>query len=103
VAEFLAATHPKAQGVILMHGALPLEMLQIASWPKHVPVQLHYNDKDPFRSAEGEATFEKAAKDSGAAFEDIESAKDRQVEIQAAHQVLNEDQSAQGNGTETHL
>jgi dienelactone hydrolase len=59
VAEFLAATHPKSKGTILMHGALPLEMLQLKAWPKRVPVQLHYNDKDPFRDPKNDASLEK--------------------------------------------
>ncbi len=69
VAEFLAATHSKAQKAILMHGALPLEMLQLSAWPKSVPAQLHYNDHDPFRNLEGEARLEGAVRASGAAFE----------------------------------
>ncbi len=68
VAEFLAASHPKAQAAILMHGALPLPMLQLTAWPKEVAVQLHYNDKDPFRNADNDAALEKAVKASGASF-----------------------------------
>ena len=71
VAEFLAAVNPQVKGAILMHGALPLEMLHLPSWPKHVPVQLHYNDKDPFRDPDGEAAFEKTVKASGAGFEEF--------------------------------
>lgn len=71
VAEFLAATHPKAKGAILMHGALPLEMLQLPSWPRHVSVQLHYNNKDPFRNPDNDAMLEKAVKASGASFEEF--------------------------------
>jgi dienelactone hydrolase len=71
VAEFLAATHPKSKGTILMHGALPLEMLQLKAWPKRVPVQLHYNDKDPFRDPKNDASLEKSVKASGASFEEF--------------------------------
>lgn len=71
LAEFLAATHPQAKAALLMHGALPLEMLQIPAWPKRVPVQLHYNDNDPFRNPENDAAFEKAVKANGAVFEEF--------------------------------
>jgi len=71
VAEFLAATHPKAKGTLLMHGALPLEMLQIPAWSARVPVQLHYNEKDPFRNPDNDIVLEKAVKTSGAMFEEF--------------------------------
>lgn len=71
VAEFLAATHPRAKGAVLMHGSLPLEMLKLPSWPKHVPLQLHYNIKDPFRSPENDASLEKAVKANGGTFEEF--------------------------------
>jgi dienelactone hydrolase len=71
VAEFLAATHPKSRGAVLMHGALPLKMLQLQTWPKQVPVQLHYNDKDPFRDAKNDASLKKSVTASGASFEEF--------------------------------
>ena len=71
VAEFLAATHKQAKGALLMHGALPLQALQISDWPSKVPVQLHYNDKDPFRNPDNDAALEKAVKASGALFEEF--------------------------------
>ena len=71
VAEFLAATHKQTKGAFLMHGAMPLEMLQIPSWPAKVPVQLHYNDEDPFRNPDNDAALEKAVKAGGASFEEF--------------------------------
>jgi dienelactone hydrolase len=71
VAEFLAATYPKAKGALLMHGALPLEKLQVQAWPAQVPVQLHYNDKDPFRVPDNDATLEREVKASGATFQEF--------------------------------
>ncbi len=71
VAEFLAATHPKAKGALLMHGALPLKMLQLSAWPQRVPVQLHYNDKDPFRNPNNDASLEKEVQASGAEFQEF--------------------------------
>lgn len=71
VAEFLAGTQPKAKGALLMHGALPPQMLQIPSWPAKVPVQLHYNDKDPFRNPDNDAALKKAVKAAGADFKEF--------------------------------
>lgn len=68
VAEILAATDERAKGVILMHGALPLEMAQIAAWPSDVPVQLHYNENDPFRNPENDHALQQAVEASGAMF-----------------------------------
>jgi len=68
IAEYMAATHPQTKGALLMHGALPLEMLQVPKWPDNVPVQLHYNTNDPFRNTEGEDALKKAVKASGASF-----------------------------------
>lgn len=47
-AQMLAGSRPGARGAILMHAALPLPALQIASWPAAVPVQLHYAEEDPW-------------------------------------------------------
>jgi dienelactone hydrolase len=71
LAEFLAATQPNAKGALLMHGALPLEMLQVKAWPKHVPVQLHYNEQDPFRDPDNDAALKKAVEASGASFKEF--------------------------------
>ncbi len=71
IAELLAATHSHAKAALLMHGALPPEMLQITAWPESVPAQLHYNNKDPFRNPENDAAFEKAVKAGGASFEEF--------------------------------
>ncbi len=68
VAEFLAATHPQAKGALLMHGAMPPQMLQIAAWPATAPVQLHYGNKDPFRNPENDTGLQKAVEASGATF-----------------------------------
>jgi dienelactone hydrolase len=68
VAEILAATHPEAQAAVLMHGALPLEMAQIPSWPKNVAVQLHYNEHDPFRDPKNDEALKQAVEASGAPF-----------------------------------
>lgn len=68
VAEILAATDPRARGAILMHGALPLEMTDVSAWPSAVPVQLHYNENDPFRNPDNDKALQQAVEASGATF-----------------------------------
>ena len=50
-AQLLAATKPGARGAILMHGAIPPQMLGVNAWPA-VPVQIHYTEHDPWVEAE---------------------------------------------------
>jgi dienelactone hydrolase len=71
LAEFLAGTHPRAKGAVLMHGALPVEALQIKAWPKAVPLQLHYNENDPMRDPKNDAALQKDVEASGAAFKEF--------------------------------
>lgn len=71
LAEFLAATQKQAKGALLMHGALPPPMLQITSWPKNVPVQLHYNTNDPFRNPENDIALETSVREAGANFKEF--------------------------------
>ncbi len=68
LAELMAATHPGAKGCLLMHGALPPEMLQLKTWPTNVPVQLHYNAHDPFRNPEHDVALENAVTSGGSPF-----------------------------------
>lgn len=61
-AAYLAATRPGARAALLMHGALPLAVLeQVADkplvWPRSVPVQLHYGRDDPFRQESSVQAF----------------------------------------------
>jgi dienelactone hydrolase len=49
MAEFVATQRPTA-GVVLLSGALPLEMLGVDRWPAGVPAQVHYAVDDPFRN-----------------------------------------------------
>ena len=51
MAEYVATQRPVA-GVVLLSGALPLEMLGVEAWPTGVPVQIHYALGDPFRQQE---------------------------------------------------
>lgn len=59
-AEFLAATRPGAQGVILMHGALAPAQIGVDRWP--VPVQLHYARNDPLVDVEQVQALEASAR-----------------------------------------
>jgi dienelactone hydrolase len=47
-AQMLALTRPGARGAILMHGALPLEMLGIDRWPSGLRAQIHFAESDPW-------------------------------------------------------
>ena len=73
-AELLAASRPGARGVVLMHGAVPVEGLGefgVDRWPEGVPVQVHYAAEDPWVEAEGEvAPLGEAVREAGAAFEE---------------------------------
>jgi dienelactone hydrolase len=47
-AQLLALTRPKARGVVLMHGALPLQMMGVERWPNDLPGQIHFAEEDPW-------------------------------------------------------
>lgn len=49
MAEFVA-TERAVGGVVMLSGALPLNMLGVDHWPAGVPAQIHYTVDDPFRS-----------------------------------------------------
>lgn len=51
MAEFVA-TQRRVAGVVMISGALPVEMLGAASWPPGVPAQIHYTTGDPLRRQE---------------------------------------------------
>jgi dienelactone hydrolase len=48
IAECVAMQR-RVAGVVMISGALPVEMLGAASWPAAVPAQIHYTTGDPFR------------------------------------------------------
>jgi dienelactone hydrolase len=52
MAEYVATRRP-VSGVLLLSGALPLDMLGAQSWPAGVPAQIHCTTRDPFRRQEG--------------------------------------------------
>ena len=51
MAEHVATVRP-VSGVVMLSGALPLEMLGADAWPAGVPAQIHYTQDDPFRNQE---------------------------------------------------
>jgi dienelactone hydrolase len=76
-AAYLAATRPGARAALLMHGALPLAVLEqvVGSpvvWPASVPVQLHYGRDDPFRQESSVQAFSGDVLSSDATFEYFE-------------------------------
>lgn len=52
VAEYIASQRDTA-GVVMLSGALPLDVLGVASWPAGVPAQIHYATDDRFRDQAG--------------------------------------------------
>ena len=72
-AELLAASRPGVLGVVLMHGAEPVEALSeffgIERWPEGVPVQVHYAAEDPWVETEDVDALGEAVRGAGAAFE----------------------------------
>jgi len=49
MAEFVATVRPVG-GVLMLSGALALDMIGVDAWPAKVPAQIHYTTKDPFRN-----------------------------------------------------
>jgi dienelactone hydrolase len=70
-AELLAATRPGARGAILMHAPLPIKPLDWADWPASVPVQVHFNARDPLRDAATVDGFAARVRQSGAPYEEF--------------------------------
>jgi dienelactone hydrolase len=73
-AEWLAASSPGALGAVLMHGAVPVEVLVeyfgAERWPEGVPVQVHYAADDPWVEADQEVVpLGDAVREAGAEFE----------------------------------
>ena len=74
-AEWLTASRPGALGVMLMHGAVPVEALTeyfgVERWPIGVPVQVHYAAEDPWVEADHEVVpLGDAVRGAGAEFEE---------------------------------
>lgn len=70
-AELLAATRPGARGAILMHAPLPIKALGWSQWPGGVPVQVHFNRRDPLRDPATVDQLASKVRDGGAPFEEF--------------------------------
>ncbi len=51
MAEYVATQRP-CSGVLMLSGALPVQMLGADAWPAGVPAQIHYTELDPLRRQE---------------------------------------------------
>jgi dienelactone hydrolase len=67
-AEYVA-TQRRVGGVIMVSGALPVEMLSADSWPAGVPAQIHYTTGDPFRRQEWVEAVSASVRAAGAPIE----------------------------------
>ena len=51
MAEYVATQRP-CSGVLMLSGALPMQLLGADAWPAGVPAQIHYTEHDPRRRQE---------------------------------------------------
>jgi dienelactone hydrolase len=63
------ATRRRVGGVLMIAGALPLEMLGASAWPAGVPAQIHYTVADPRRRQDWIDAVAGAVRAAGAAVE----------------------------------
>lgn len=68
MAEYVA-TQRRVGGVLMLSGALPLEVLGAGGWPAGVPAQIHYTQDDPFRQQEWVDAVMTSIRDAGALLE----------------------------------
>ena len=63
------ATQRQVAGVVMLSGALPLQMIGVDAWPAGVPAQIHYTLEDPFRQAGATESVAASVAAAGAAVE----------------------------------
>lgn len=68
MAEYVA-TQRELGGVVMLSGALGLDVLGVESWPSGVPAQIHYSIDDPFRNQEWIDSVISAVRGSGSSVE----------------------------------
>jgi len=68
MAEHVATQRPVG-GVVMVSGALPLDMLGVEAWPAGVPAQIHYTLGDPLRNQEWVDAVADAVRSAGAPLE----------------------------------
>ncbi len=66
MAEYVA-TQRRVSGVLMLSGALALEMLGVDAWPAGVPAQIHYTTGDPRRRQESIDAVTASVRAAGAA------------------------------------
>ena len=66
--EVLALTAPKAQGVVIAHGALSPEWVKVTEWPAGLRAQLHTGAGDPWGEPDEDAAFLALAGDAAESF-----------------------------------
>lgn len=71
MAEFVATVRPVG-GVLMLSGALALDMLGVDAWPAGVPAQIHYTTGDPFRNQEWIDAVVAQVESAGAAVESFD-------------------------------
>jgi dienelactone hydrolase len=71
LAELLAATRSGARGALLLHAPLPIRELGWSTWPRSAPVQVHFSERDPLRSAPLVDALAARVRSSGASFEEF--------------------------------
>jgi dienelactone hydrolase len=69
LAQILAGSRPGAVGAVLFHSALPAEIIGLPQWPRTVPVQVHFAERDPWREQKFIDGLRKDVRDSGGVFE----------------------------------
>ena len=63
------ATQRQVTGVVMLSGALPLQVLGLQAWPAGVPAQIHYTLEDPFRQSGAAESVAASVTAGGAAVE----------------------------------
>ncbi|HYZ56978.1 MAG TPA: dienelactone hydrolase family protein [Streptosporangiaceae bacterium] len=68
MSEYVATVRPVG-GVLMLSGALGLDMIGAENWPNNVPAQIHYTVDDPFRNQQWIDDVIAKARSAGAAVE----------------------------------
>lgn len=71
-AMIFAAKKPGARACVPVAGAAMLTEIGAQSWPKGVPVSIHFAAGDPWRRPDAIASFGEAVRSSGAAYESFD-------------------------------
>ena len=89
-AQYLSGIIPGAGGAVLMHAALPNELIGIQQWPK-VPVQIHFSVDDPWVQRDHVYTLSYSVEQAGAICEVFEYPGSSHLFADASSPDYNED------------